>query len=88
VGDVQEQAATSQTSSHGLRMADVKPKMRFDGTVKQVELFGAFVDIGAEKAWFGTHLSTQRGSRQPRRRCGQGRRSLTVWVKQVDPAKV
>ena len=28
------------------RLEDVKPKMKLTGTVKKVELFGAFVDVG------------------------------------------
>jgi small subunit ribosomal protein S1 len=43
VGDVQELGSTP------IRVADLKPKMRFEGKVKKIELFGAFVDIGAER---------------------------------------
>jgi ribosomal protein S1 len=87
VGDVQEPAATSQTSDAALRMADVKPKMRFEGTVKQVELFGAFVDIGAEKPGL-LHISQLREGHVNRVadvvKAGD---RVAVWVKQVDPAK-
>ena len=87
VGDVQEQAATSQTSSTALRMADVKPKMRFDGTVKQVELFGAFVDIGAEKPGL-VHISQlSEGHVNRVADVVKAGDHVTVWVKQVDPAK-
>ena len=30
-------------------VADLEPKMRFDGRVTRIELFGAFVDFGAER---------------------------------------
>jgi transcriptional accessory protein Tex/SPT6 len=32
-----------------LDLIDLQPKMRFEGTVTKIELFGAFVDIGAER---------------------------------------
>ena len=87
MGDVQEQAATLQTTSTDLHVTDVKPKMRFEGIVKQVELFGAFVDIGAEKPGL-VHISQLRDGHVNRVadvvKVGD---RVTVWVKQVDPAK-
>jgi ribosomal protein S1 len=36
-------------TSERLALADLEPKTEFDGQVTSVELYGAFVDIGAEK---------------------------------------
>ena len=79
MGDVQEQGAAP------MRLADIKPKMRFEGTVKKIELFGAFVDIGAERNGL-VHISQLRQSRVNRVAdvVKEGDR-VTVWVKSVDP---
>lgn len=79
MGDVQEQGAAP------MRLADLKPKMRFEGTVKKIELFGAFVDIGAERNGL-VHISQLRQSRVNRVAdvVKEGDR-VTVWVKSVDP---
>jgi len=83
VGDVHEQ--TSGVTL--LHLADIKPKMRFEGTVKQVELFGAFVDIGADKPGLA-HISQLREGHVNRVadvvKVGD---RVTVWVKNVEPAK-
>jgi ribosomal protein S1 len=88
VGDVQEQAATPQTPGTALsRLTDIKPKMRFEGTVKHIELFGAFVDIGAEKPGL-VHISQLREGHVNRVAdvVKEGDR-VTVWVKSVEPSK-
>lgn len=87
MSDVHEPAATPQTSSAVLRLTDLKPKMRLEGTVKQVELFGAFVDIGAEKPGL-VHIS-QLCEGHVNRVADVVRVSdqVTVWVKQVEPGK-
>jgi ribosomal protein S1 len=89
VGDVQQQAATS-TPPQGavpMRLADLKPKMRFEGTVKKVELFGAFIDIGAERPGL-VHISQLREGHVNRVadvvKEGEG---VKVWVKSVDTQK-
>ena len=83
----QEQAATPHPPGRTLRLADIKPKLRFEGTVKQIELFGAFVDIGAEKPGL-VHISQLREGHVNRVadvvHVGE---QVTVWVKSVEPAK-
>ncbi len=79
MGDVQELGATL------VRLADIKPKMRFEGTIKKIELFGAFVDIGAERNGL-VHISQLRQGHVNRVAdvVQEGDR-VTVWVKSVDP---
>ena len=67
------------------RLADLKPKMKLTGTVKKVELFGAFVDVGAGRDGL-LHISAL----SPKRvnqvsdlvKAGD---TITVWVRKVDP---
>ncbi len=86
--EVQEQAVTPQTSGTALlRLTDLKPKMRFDGIVKKVELFGAFVDIGAEKPGL-VHISQLREGHVNRvADVVKEGDQVTVWVKSVEQAK-
>jgi len=79
VGDVQEQGAAS------IRLADLKPKMRFEGKVTKIELFGAFVDIGAERNGL-VHISQLRREGHVNRVSDVAKEgdSVTVWVKNVD----
>jgi len=87
VSDVQELAATPQISGAALRLADLKPKMCLEGTVKQVELFGAFIDIGAEKPGL-VHISQLREGHVNRvADVVQVGDRVTVWVKSAEPAK-
>lgn len=69
-----------------LPLADLKPKMQFTGTVKKIELFGAFVDIGAERDGL-VHISALRAERvnQVSDVLKEGD-SITVWVRKVEPA--
>jgi len=76
---VSEEQNTQPTS-----IADLRPKMRLEGTVKRVELYGAVVDIGLEYDGL-VHIS-----RLSDRRVGkvtdvvsEGDR-VTVWVTNVD----
>ncbi len=79
MGDVQETSATR------IPLADLKPKMRFEGTVKKIELFGAFVDIGAERNGL-IHISQLRQGHVNRVAdvVHEGDQ-VTVWVRSVDP---
>lgn len=66
------------------RLEDLKRKMKLAGTVKKVELFGAFVDVGVGRDGL-VHISAM--SAQPINRVedvvkeGDG---VTVWVQRVD----
>lgn len=66
-------------------IADLRPKMRLEGVVRKIELYGAFVDIGLERDGL-IHISQL--SEKPVRRVAdvlkEGQR-VTVWVTQVDP---
>jgi small subunit ribosomal protein S1 len=69
-----------------LKLADLKPKQQLQGKIKKVELFGAFVDVGAEKDGL-LHISQLRKERTNRVEdvvtVGQ---DVTVWVRKVDAA--
>lgn len=65
----------------------LKPKMRFEGTVTKIELFGALVDIGAERPGL-LHISQMRLDDKAHVNrvtdvVSLGSR-VTVWVKNVD----
>lgn len=66
-------------------IADLKPKTCLQGTVKEVQLYGAVVDIGLEQNGL-VHISQLAPSRTNRVadvvRPGQ---AVTVWVTRVDP---
>jgi len=67
-----------------LSLSSLKPKMKFEGRVTTIELFGAFVDIGAERDGL-VHISQISESRINRvadaLKVGD---VVTVWVKGVD----
>lgn len=66
-------------------LGDVEPKMKLKGTVKQIQLAGAIVDIGIEECDALLHISQIR-----RRRVNNVRdvleegQNVTVWVRDVD----
>ena len=66
-------------------LSDLAPKMKFEGTVTAVELYGAFVDFGAEKDGL-VHIS-QISEEMVSRVADvlQEGNKVTVWVRQVDP---
>jgi transcriptional accessory protein Tex/SPT6 len=68
------------------RLDELKAKMRLDGTVKRVELYGAFVDVGVGRDGL-VHISQLRPERVNNVadvvREGE---TVTVWVKRVDAA--
>jgi small subunit ribosomal protein S1 len=73
-------------SPPSISIADLEPKMRLEGTVSKVELFGAFVDIGLGHEGL-VHISQLKSSGHINNvsdvlKEGQ---SITVWVKDVDP---
>lgn len=68
-----------------IRLADLKPKQRYQGKVVRVELYGAFVDFGAEKDGL-VHISQLRPERVNRvADVVQEGDQVTVWVQECDP---
>ena len=65
-------------------VVDLEPKMRFDGRVTRIELFGAFVDFGAERDGL-IHISQISKERVNRvaDALGEGD-EVSVWVHEVD----
>lgn len=76
--DVQEAAAPT-------RIEDLKPKTKLTGTVKKVELFGAFVDVGVGRDGL-LHISAL-GPRRVNKveEVVKEGDQITVWVRKVDP---
>ncbi len=72
------------TNTGPARVADLRPKTQLLGKIKKIELFGAFVDVGAEKDGL-LHISQLR--KEPTNRVedvvslGQ---EVTVWVRKTD----
>lgn len=67
-----------------LKLTDLHPKMQLQGKIKKIELFGAFVDIGAEKDGL-LHISQLRKERTNRvEDVVQLGQEVTVWVRKVD----
>ena len=68
-----------------LDLIDLQPKMRFEGHVTKIELFGAFVDIGAQRDGL-VHISQIRQEHVNRVAdvLKEGD-AVTVWVQRVDP---
>lgn len=76
-----EQPTTSRLSS----IADLRPKMKLSGTVKKVELFGAFIDIGVGRDGL-IHISRLRAGAKVNRVEDVVKEGDTVevWVHKVD----
>jgi len=68
-----------------VKLADLAPKMKFEGQVKAIELYGAFVDFGAEKDGL-VHISqiSEETVNRVADVLTEGD-TVTVWVRQVDP---
>lgn len=68
-----------------LRLSELQPNTPLEGTVQRLELFGAFVDVGAEREGL-VHISMLR--REPVNRVEdvvQVGQKVKVWVHSVDP---
>src|SRR5436190_4679930 len=66
------------------RLEDLQPKMKLTGTVKKIELFGAFVDVGVGRDGL-VHISAM--SKKPVTKVGDVVKegdTVTVWVRRVD----
>lgn len=67
------------------KITDLKPKMKLQGTVKKIELFGAFVDVGVGRDGL-VHISALRRERVNKvEEVLQVGQEATVWVRKVDP---
>jgi ribosomal protein S1 len=68
-----------------IRLADLKPSMKLEGRVKKIELFGAFVDVGAERDGM-IHISMlQKGHVARVDEIVDVGQEVEVWVHKVDP---
>ncbi len=68
-------------------IADLKPKLRLQGTVKEIQLYGAVVDVGLECDGL-VHISQLSPKRINRvSDVVQPGDSVTVWVTKVSPEK-
>jgi predicted RNA-binding protein with RPS1 domain len=66
------------------RLEDLKPKMELTGTVKKVELFGAFIDVGVGRDGL-VHISALRPDRVNNvADVVKEGDTVTVWVRKVD----
>lgn len=74
-----------RTAEERLPLTELEPKMKFDGEVTNVELYGAFVDIGAERDGL-VHISQISRERVNRVAdvLNKGDQ-ITVWVQHVEP---
>ncbi len=65
-------------------LSDLKPGDSLEGTIKKIELYGAFVDVGAERDGL-VHISMlQRGKVNRVEDVVSDGQQVTVWVKSVD----
>lgn len=74
----------SDSDGKPLPLKDVRPKMKFEGRVKKVDLAGARIDIGAEHDAF-LHISQIRADRPVTRVADILKEGdpITVWIEQV-----
>lgn len=67
-----------------IKLSDLSPKMQLQGRIRKIELFGAFVDVGAEKDGL-LHVSQLRKERTNRvEDVVSPDQEVTVWVRKVD----
>jgi transcriptional accessory protein Tex/SPT6 len=80
-------AETVAAPSEPLSFADLKPKMQLTGTVKRLELYGAFIDLGPGLTGL-IHVS-KLGGEQVNRVSDVLKEGdqVSVWVEKVDPER-
>jgi small subunit ribosomal protein S1 len=73
------------TANERLPLRELEPKMKFEGEVTNTELYGAFVDIGAERDGL-VHISqiSEEHVNRVADVLNKGDK-VTVWVQHVDP---
>jgi predicted RNA-binding protein with RPS1 domain len=74
----------SPQGANRVPLLELKPKMELRGRITRVDLYGAFVDVGADKEGF-VHLSGLR--LEPVNKVGEAAQvgqAVTVWVRSVD----
>lgn len=78
---------TAEATSAPTSFADLKPKMQLKGTVKRLELYGAFIDLGHGLTGL-IHVS-KLGGEQVNRVSDVLKEGdeVSVWVEKVDPDK-
>lgn len=76
------------TDAPAAGIADLSPKMQLTGTVKRLELYGAFIDLGINNATGLLHIS-KIGGEQVNRIADVLKEGdeVTVWVEKVDPER-
>lgn len=85
MSDVQTPAADVAAPAP-TRLEDVRPKMCLTGTVKRIELFGAFIDVGVGRDGL-VHISALRPERVNNvTDVVKEGDTVKVWVRKVDPA--
>ncbi len=75
----------AQTELNEVKLKDLKPKMQLKGTVRKVELFGAFIDVGAENDGL-VHISMLKHGHVNRvEDIVEPGQEVDVWVQKVEP---
>lgn len=74
----------SNDNAAPIKLTELKSKMKLIGKVRKVELFGAFIDVGAERDGL-LHISQLRKEKTNRVQdvVNEGQ-EITVWVRKVD----
>lgn len=82
-----EMTPETTTEAAPTSIADLSPKMQLKGTVKRLELYGAFIDLGIDATGL-IHISKLGGDQVNRVSdvLNEGD-EVTVWVEKVDPER-
>jgi small subunit ribosomal protein S1 len=79
-----EVGSNDENAAPVVRLADLKPKQQLNGVVTRIELFGAFIDVGADREGL-VHISQLKPGRVNRvEDVVQTGQPVTVWVRKVD----